>query len=43
MLLPISPLFLFALKGNVSIDFDDEDFEEIKEHPMAGPAMATFN
>jgi hypothetical protein len=32
--------FIFGINGNMSIEFDD--FEEIAEHPMAAPAMATF-
>ena len=35
-----SPLLLFTLNGNVDLDFDD--FEDIEEHPMAAPALATF-
>jgi len=36
----IAPAFLFGITGNVAVEF--EDFEEIAEHPMAAPAMATF-
>ena len=35
-----APAFLFGINANMDIAFDD--FEEIAEHPMAGPAMATF-
>jgi len=35
-----APAFLFGINANVDIEFDD--FEEIAEHPMAAPAMATF-
>ena len=35
-----APAFIFGISGNVGIEFDD--FEEIAEHPMAAPAMATF-
>ena len=35
-----APAFLLGIKANMDIEFDD--FEEIEEHPMAGPAMATF-
>ena len=35
-----APAFIFGINGNIGIKFDD--FEEIAEHPMAAPAMATF-
>ena len=35
-----APAMLFQLNGNVQLDFDD--FEEIEEHPMAAPILATF-
>ena len=35
-----APAFLFGINANMDIDFDD--FEEIADHPMAAPAMATF-
>jgi hypothetical protein len=35
-----APVFIFGINGNIGIKFDD--FEEIAEHPMAAPAMATF-
>jgi len=35
-----APAFIFGINGNMDIEFDD--FEEIAEHPMAAPAMATF-
>jgi len=39
-LMMIAPVFIFGIGANVAIEFDD--FEEIAEHPMAAPAMATF-
>lgn len=41
-LLPFTPLFLLSVHGNFSVEFDDDDFDEVKDHPMAAPAMATF-
>jgi len=35
-----APAFIFGINGSIGIDFDD--FEDIAEHPMAAPAMATF-
>jgi hypothetical protein len=35
-----APAFIFGINANMNIEFDD--FEEIAEHPMAAPAMATF-
>ena len=35
-----APLLLFQLTGNMQLEFDD--FEEIEEHPMAAPVLATF-
>ena len=35
-----APVFMIALNGKVNIKFND--FEEIENHPMAGPMMATF-
>ena len=40
-LIMIVPAFVFGITGKVDIEFDD--FEEISEHPMAAPAMATFS
>jgi len=40
MLMMGAPAFIFGINANVNIDFDD--FEEVAEHPMAAPAMATF-
>ena len=40
-LMMIVPAFVFGINGKVDIEFDD--FEEISEHPMAAPAMATFS
>jgi len=40
MMMLAAPAFIFGISGNVGIEFDD--FEEIAEHPMAAPAMATF-
>jgi len=36
----VAPAFIFGINANMDIEFDD--FEEIAEHPMAAPAMATF-
>ena len=36
-----APALMFSLTGNVRLDFDD--FEEIEEHPMAAPILATFS
>ena len=36
----IAPVFIFGITGKLNIEFDD--FEEISEHPMAAPGMATF-
>ena len=36
----VAPAFIFGINANMNIEFDD--FEEIAEHPMAAPAMATF-
>ena len=36
-----APALLFSLNGNLRLDFDD--FEEIEEHPMAAPLLATFS
>ena len=36
----VAPAFIFGIDANMNIEFDD--FEEIAEHPMATPAMATF-
>jgi hypothetical protein len=33
---------LLSVHGNFSVEFDDDDFDEVKDHPMAAPAMATF-
>ena len=35
-----APTLLFSLTGNVDLTFDD--YEEIEEHPMAAPMLATF-
>lgn len=35
-----APAFIFGINANMKVDFDD--FEEVAEHPMAAPAMATF-
>jgi hypothetical protein len=35
-----APAFIFGINADMDIEFDD--FEEIAEHPMAAPAMATF-
>jgi len=40
MMMMAAPAFIFGINANMDIDFDD--FEEIAEHPMAAPAMATF-
>ncbi len=40
LLLGAASLF-FGINANLKIVFDD--FEEIAEHPMAAPAMATFD
>jgi len=39
-LMLIAPAFIFGINANMNIEFDD--FEEVAEHPMAAPAMATF-
>ena len=39
-LMLVAPAFIFGINANIDIEFDD--FEEIAEHPMAAPAMATF-
>ena len=39
-LMMIAPAFIFGINANMNIEFDD--FEEVAEHPMAAPAMATF-
>jgi hypothetical protein len=39
-LMMIVPAFVFGITGKLNIEFDD--FEDIAEHPMAAPAMATF-
>ena len=36
----VAPAFIFGINANMNIEFDD--FEEIAEHPMAAPVMATF-
>jgi hypothetical protein len=36
-----APVFLLGLNANVDISFDD--FNAIKDHPMAGPAMVSFS
>lgn len=36
----IAPGFMLALNGKVNIKFND--FEEVEQHPMAAPLMATF-
>jgi len=35
-----APAFIFGINADMDIEFDD--FEEIADHPMAAPAMATF-
>lgn len=40
-LMLVAPAFIFGINANMNIEFDD--FEEIAEHPMAAPAMATFD
>jgi len=35
------PLTMLTLNANLNVKF--EDFEEIEQHPMAGPALATFD
>lgn len=35
-----APIAMMQFTGSVNIEFDS--FEEIEEHPMAAPAMATF-
>jgi len=39
-LMMASPMFILALTGDVDFEFDD--FEDIKDHPMAAPFMASF-
>jgi hypothetical protein len=36
----VAPAFIFGINANMNFEFDD--FEEIAEHPMAAPAMATY-
>jgi hypothetical protein len=36
-----APVFMMGLNANVNLTFDD--FDAIKSHPMAGPAMVSFS
>ena len=36
-----APAMMLSLNANVDINF--EDFDDIKNHPMAGPAMMSFS
>jgi hypothetical protein len=40
-LMMLAPLFMIQVDANVNIQFDD--FDEVKEHPMAGPFLASFS
>ena len=36
----ISPAFMFGVSGNLDVTYDD--FDELKEHPLAAAAMVNF-
>ena len=37
----MGPVFMLGLSGNVNFKFDD--FDEVKDHPMAAPALVSFS
>ena len=40
-LMMLAPIATLALSGKMDLQF--EDFDEVEEHPMAGPFLATFD